>query len=111
MEKQPIKPGGHFYTSWGYDQTNIDYLTVVELSPSGKSAKCRMVHAVRVGSQGTEDVVMFGTPYGEPFTMRIQDDGVLRGSYPYCNGSKRLDWFWPTKQGETHMQTMVGCGH
>jgi len=47
-----IKAGDYFYTSWGYDQTNIDYLVVVEVSPTGKTASCRMVRPINLGCQG-----------------------------------------------------------
>ena len=105
-----IKKGDYFYTSWGYDQTNIDYLVVIDVSPSGKTATCRMVSPIYVGSQGVEDVLMLGTPYGEPFRMVFRD-GRLRGSYPYCLGNKRLDSFYPTTLGETTRQTMSQFGH
>lgn len=105
-----IKSGNYFYTSWGYDQTNIDYLVIIEVSKSGKSATCKMVSPINVGSQGIEDVLMPGTPYGEPFRMQFKN-GCLRGSYPFCLGSKRLDSFYPTTLGETKNQTMSQFGH
>ena len=105
-----IRKGDYFYTSWGYDQTNIDYLVVTDVSKSGKTATCKMVSPIRVGEQGTEDILMPGTPYGEPFRMVFRD-GRLRGSYPFCLGSKRLDSFFPTALGETKGQTMTGFGH
>ena len=105
-----VKRGDFFYTSWGYDQTNIDYLVVESVSISGKTAKCRMCSAIHVGEQGTEDVLMPGTAEGETFTMQVRD-GNLRGSYPFCQGSKRLDTFYKTKLGETHNQTMPQFGH
>lgn len=37
--KDKVKPGDVFYSSWGYDQTNIDYYKVVSVSPSGKTCK------------------------------------------------------------------------
>ena len=105
-----IGKGDYFYTSWGYDQTNIDYLVVIDISKSGKTATCRMVSPINVGTQGVEDVLMPGTPYGEPFRMVFRD-GRLRGSYPYCKGGKRLDSFYPTTLGETKNQTMPQFGH
>ena len=29
----------YFYTSWGYDQTQVDFFKVVDLTPSGKSVR------------------------------------------------------------------------
>lgn len=105
-----IRKGNYFYTSWGYDQTNIDYLVVIGVSSSGKTATCKMVSPIRVGSQGVEDILMPGTPYGEPFRMVFRN-GRLRGSYPYCQGNTRLDSFYPTNLGETKGQTMSQFGH
>lgn len=105
-----IGKGDYFYTSWGYDQTNIDYIIITDISPSGKTATCQMVSPIRVGSQGIEDILMPGTPYGEPFRMEFKN-GRLRGSYPYCNDNKRLDSFYPTTLSETKGQTMSQFGH
>jgi len=105
-----IKPGDRFYTSWGYDQTNIDFLLVISVTPSGKTAKCRMAAPVDLGSAGTADALTPGQGYGETFTMRIQSD-TLRGSYPYCPGDKRLDTFHKTQLGNTHYQTNPQFGH
>ena len=103
-----VKKGDYFYTSWGYDQTNIDYLVVVDVSSSGKSAKCRMAHPIHVGAEGVEDVLMPGEAWGITFNMKVRPDGHLRSSYPFCcvQDSKRLDTFFPIKFGETHNQTM-----
>lgn len=106
-----IKRGDYYYTSWGYDQTNIDYCVVVSVSPTGKTCLCKMVAPIYVGEQGQEDVLMPGTPTGKPFRMRIEDNRTLRGSYPFCMGSTRLDTFLPTTLGETHNQTNPMFGH
>lgn len=116
--KQVIGAGSYFYTSWGYDQTNIDYLVVIEVSKTGKTAKCKMVSPIYVGAEGIEDVLMPATAYGQAFTMRVKqfDDGrtYLRGSYPYISNmpeAKRMDCFFGTNISETRNQTMVGFGH
>ncbi len=107
------RTGQYYYTSWGYDQTNIDYLVVVKVSPSGKTAICRMAHPIRLGEQGHEDVFMPGEGWGIEFQMKIREDGNLRGSYPFCSiqDSRRLDTFYPVKLGDTHNQTMPEFGH
>lgn len=38
-----VKVGSIFYTSWGYDQTNVDYYEVVALSASGKTATLKQL--------------------------------------------------------------------
>lgn len=38
-QNNDIKVGDIFYSSWGYDQTNIDYYKVVSISPTKKTVK------------------------------------------------------------------------
>lgn len=49
IERRPLKVGDVLYSSWGYDQTNIDFYQVERLSPSGKSA-----YIVRIGAKTVE---------------------------------------------------------
>jgi len=71
------KVGDILVSSWGYDQTNVDFYKVTKLSPSGKS-----VTVVRIKSAITEKGSMSGTsvpavPHevsdykGEPMTKRV----------------------------------------
>ena len=112
-----IRPGQYFYTSWGYDQTNIDYLVVKSVSPSGKTVKCLMASAINLGESGQQDVIMPGTAQGEPFQMKATsgyasgDSFNLRGSYPFCGGSKRFGYFSPVKLGDVHYETNSMFGH
>jgi len=108
--KAQVKAGDRFYSSWGYDQTNIDYLLVVKLSPTGKTAQCRMVGPIHLGAAGTCDITTPGCSHGDLFTMRIQGDR-LRGSYPYCRGGTRLGSFYKTELGEAHYPTNPLFGH
>ena len=113
QELVKVQAGSYYYTSWGYDQTNIDYLVVVKVSSSGKTARCRMVSPISLGIQGVEEMLTPGTPYGELFNMQVRPNGNLRGSYPYCQGlpDKRLGTFLPTKLGEVRGQTLPQFGH
>jgi len=110
-----VKPLDYFYRSWGYDQTNIDYLMVQSVSPTGKTAMCRMASPIDLGTQGQQDVLTPGSCYGEPFRMHIKrfDDGTvyLVGTYPYCKGGRTLGRFWRTKLGDAQYQTALGFGH
>ena len=112
MNNGKIKRGQYFYTSWGYDQTNIDYLRVISISPSGKTAICRMADGVITGESGTSEALKPGKTYSPSFRMVVKN-GDLRGSYPYCKGhkSRRLGTFWPTTAGQTQYQTMAQFGH
>ncbi len=106
-----VKPGEYFYTSWGYDQTNIDYIVVASVSPSGKTAYCKMADATQLGESGQQDVLMPGTAYGDTFPMKVSGKDSLTGSYPYCRGSMRLGYFSKTTIGEVRYQTNPIFGH
>jgi hypothetical protein len=105
-----IKQGDYFYTSWGYDQTNIDYLIVV--SVTNKTAVCKMVNAILVDSEAQQDVLIPGDASGDTFRMKIDGQTTLCGSYPYCgNSSKRFGYFSKTSLTEVHRQTNPMFGH
>ena len=55
-----IKVGDYFYSSWGYDQTNIDFFEVVAVT--AKSVRVRKVYAPCVESNGYQDAVVPGKP-------------------------------------------------
>ena len=108
--------GKVFYASWGYDQTQNDFVKVIRVSPTGKTAYCKMVGNKRVGDSAVEPTETFGNE----FALRIEEYNgrkLLRGSYPYCanatnpnDDSKRLDTFWEYK-GEPVYETPEGFGH
>lgn len=108
---QTIKAGDYFSTSWGYDQTNIDFLIVVSVSPTKKSVLCRMAEQTNHGNSGGGcDHVGPGPAFGEAFRMKVSDDCLI-GSYPFCPGSKRHDYFRKTDPFSSHYQTALGWGH
>lgn len=85
-------------TSWGYDMTINDYALVLE--ETDKTVKCVMIAAKVTddnGMGGGRSVPDTTKIISEPFRLRkkIWNDGLIqyRGSYPYCNGSKRYDGF------------------
>jgi hypothetical protein len=119
-----LKIGDLFSTTWGYNQTNYDFIVIVGFTKSGKSAKVRMSRAKLVESgRGYDKLVPTGEAYGDTFTMRIgtwtwggKEHITLRGSYPYLNtGLKkdgtRLDTFSKVEPDETFNQTAAGWGH
>jgi hypothetical protein len=55
MNKHTIVVGDLFVSSWGYDQTNIDFYQVVGVNPSGKTIKIQ-----KISSKVIEDGVMAG---------------------------------------------------
>ena len=121
-----VKVGDKFYTSWGYDQTNYDFLVVVAISPTGKTATCRMCKATVENKDSDNrfiDELKPSEPFGDMFRMvinawvekgRITRD-ELRGQYPFCDDgsmeNKRVGTFWKVEEGKTYEQTAFGYGH
>jgi len=120
-KKINIKSGDLFNTSWGYDQTQYNFLVIKSVSPTGKTVKCKMVR-INIGDNiGAHDII---TPtkeeFGNEFRLRVQEyqtpEGVvkydLRGSYPFLrdgiieNGS-RMDWFNPYDENREYTQTNI----
>ena len=115
---EEIEVGQIFYASWGYDQTNIDFVQVVEVSKTGKTVKVRRMNQKILEHTGfmSENVVpneMYGTPFR--LNVRLSEWNsepyvYLRGTYPlYANDgvtivSKkfRMGSFWEYKGTGLH---------
>ena len=106
-----VQVGDIFYSSWGYDQTNVDFYEVTGLT--GASVRVRPIAATIESSSGTgQDYLMPvpGSYKGPEFTKRIQGTpGGERSNQPYF----RLDsssgaWLW---DGKPKYQTSYGWGH
>lgn len=115
---QKVKVGDIFYTSWGYDQTNYDYIIVTGVSPTGKTATCRRTSHKTVGhTQQAHKQVPIAQPFGETFRMKVDYyRGVvgLRGSYPFLHtgeGSKRFGSFSKQEKDQVHYETDSMFGH
>lgn len=119
-----LKRGDLFYTSWGYDQTNYDYIVILETK--GKYAICQRTSSVHCGTSGTSNIQQpLFCPFGDKFKMKIQGDYrgalTLRGSYPFLHtgiikdsfGGKntRLDTFYPASEKSVFYETMAEFGH
>lgn len=114
--------GQTFVTSWGYDQTNYDFIMVVGFTKSKKNAICQRCYT-RVDEEKSSMVYSALKPiaesFGDKFKMKIQEgyqgEVNLRGSYPYCHDakmtSKRLDTFHPTIKGRCYHETNPQFGH
>jgi hypothetical protein len=112
--------GDVFYTSWGYDQTNYDFLVVESVSGTGKTAYCRMAVVDCVSTNGfVDELKPRVTGYGITFPMRIKegyagDGAALRGSYPFCKNdqtAKRLGTFMRVDKNRIYGQTNPMVGH
>lgn len=128
-EELGIEVGTIFYSSWGYDQTNVDYYRVVEVTPSGKSVRIVKVRLTTVSDDGgpttyvapgTEPVTggwvreggvsTYDPDYQEPpMLKRIQSygEGERRSCYLYLNSYSSAG-LW---DGKPKYQTGSGWGH
>jgi vacuolar-type H+-ATPase subunit H len=116
-----VKKGDVFYTSWGYDQTNYDYLVVVKPSPTGKTAICKMAKFETVGhTQQTNIQKPTRKGYGKEFRMQVKVSGgrvSLNGSYPFIQNddgsraSTRMGYFSKWDGEESFHETDSMFGH
>jgi hypothetical protein len=117
--QKSINVGDIFYTSWGYDQTNYDYIIVLEVSPTGKTVKCQRASHQDMGYSGQSYIqkpVAHG--FGDKFQLKVDRkyDGKvsLVGSYPYLGtgiGSKRYGSFSKWDGQSTFWETDTQFGH
>lgn len=56
----PVQVGDFFVSTWGYDQTNVDFYKVVGVTPSGKSVKVQAWRKAYVEHGGPHDSVIPG---------------------------------------------------
>jgi len=115
--QKSFKPGNLFYTSWGYDQTNYEYIVILSISKSGKTATCKRTSYISENKGYYNEQKPIFSPFGESFKMRVGtkwDPSVLRGSYPFSHtgtGSKRLDTFSKVDENRKYHETALGYGH
>ena len=81
-----VKAGDIFYDQWGYDQTNIDFIVILAVSPTGKTVRARKLGQKNVGDAGfMSERVIPSVPIGESFRLKVdvfRGEPNLRGSYP-----------------------------
>lgn len=115
-----VKVGDLFYSSWGYEQTNIEFWKVSAISKTGKTCEILQVAAEEIGDERTNtrnmsgefipnpDKVVNETPCTvkiergsswNPYHQKHEKIGSvqLRGSVYYANGK------------EKHLQTLSRC--
>lgn len=120
VELLPLKVGQIFYDSWGYDQTQNDFLEIVEVSPSNKTVMVQMI-----GSSEIDDWTVKPNPqyrYGTPFRLHVKyfsHKPLIVGQYPYCDakdcmtdrGCWRMGRFWPYEDKKGVYETPSYAGH
>ena len=95
--------GKILHTSWGYDMTMNDFCKVLEVSPTGKTVKCRMVNTKTNGEEwgfgGSGRAEASEEMVGPYFRLKINHIGTIsedpfgalsfNGTYPFC-GAKDI---------------------
>ena len=96
-----LQVGTVLYTSWGYDQTNVDYYQIV--AKRGRQVKVRKIGGwVASDSQQAEQVAPdIGNFIGPETAHVIQQHGLTIDGHSA----------WPCELGSTHHQTASGWGH
>jgi hypothetical protein len=112
FSKPMVKVGDIFVNSWGYDQTNYDYIIVTALSPTGKTVKARRTGHIDRGYSGQSFVQEpTNKPFGETFQLKVDMWGGevhLVGSYPFLGtgtGSKHSGSFSKVEPGQKFQET------
>lgn len=111
--RSSVNVGDIFYTTWGYDQTNVDIVQIVSVSPTGKTVMAKMMSKKTARSEMGADYVVPDKAGGESFRLMVrQSDGeiTLTGSYLFVIGSKRLGYFSPYPKRPIY-ETAIGWGH
>jgi hypothetical protein len=103
----PLVPGDIMYSSWGYDQTNIDFYQVIKATPKQVIIQ-QLEKKVVKDHRASEDVVPLPgrfKPGGKKLRRKVQD----YGSSPSVNlNSYAGAYLW---DGKPKNQTSAGYGH
>lgn len=110
-----VEIGDFFYSSWGYDQTNVDFFEVVSVSASGKTIKiqeCRSTILAGSGGPSESVVPLAGSTYGDKGveTKRLKtsyrDGTPCRAQFYVASYASAYLW-----DGTPKHQTGIGWGH
>lgn len=85
-EAQKYCPGAIVYSSWGYDQTNVDFYIILERV--NNTVTLQQIGGIREYTESMSGKVSPdpSKTFGEPFKKRINKYGYINlNSYSYCN--------------------------
>lgn len=88
--KTSLVVGDILYSSWGYEQTNIDFYQVVEVSDTKKTVKIREIESKNFSKDGNwtgSKVPDVGNFIGEAKTKKVQPNNYI-GLNSYSSASK-----------------------
>jgi hypothetical protein len=112
MEDRAPAIGDTFYTSWGYDQTQVEFYRVVGLTPSGKSVRVVQVAGCNVATSDDMHLALVPTatkvvgPKGE--TLPPTTHVLLKGGTTAIKVDGHHAWLW---DGKPKYATGHGYGH
>jgi len=103
-----VQVGDIFVSSWGYDQTNIDFFQVIEKTASGKSVTLLPMTRERVGSSGYENKVVPGEVRrgAQPLRRKLAPSSWYGSVVRIDNVSHAYPW-----SGTPESETAAGYGH
>jgi len=105
LKPHTLKVGDVLYTSWGYDQTNIDFYKVVKLVGKTSVKLCKMTNQYYESDCRASDKVVPGDvkENAKPFLKRVngKDNHVNISSFEFAR-------VW---DGKAKYQTAAGFGH
>lgn len=102
----PLPPPGTIIVStWGYEQTNVDYAIITRAT--AKRLFARRISDYRVPNGYLSEktyipVVTHPAQFGPEFILKPvpwHDGWLLIGTYPYCNGPNSDGITWSKHQG------------
>ena len=94
--KKPVQKhewvGKKLHCSYGYNMTINNFAKIIEVSPTGKTVKCRMVETITNGQQfgGNGKAKAGSRVHGPSFRLHVRGNDSFIGSYPFIvQGSKK----------------------
>lgn len=81
--KNPYKVGDVFQSSWGYEQSNVDWYEVIAVSGQMLSIRRLAEEKVVTGWEQGKSVPILGQYIGEPMRVRAQN-GYVKTGYAYA---------------------------
>lgn len=104
LEKSPVNVGDIFYSSWGYDQNNIDYYQVVAINKN--TVVVRENSRKRVDNNGHIAPIKDHFIGTETYTCRLNVSGY--DNKPYFKVDGHMVHLW---NGKPNYETPAECGH
>lgn len=85
--------GKKIHTSYGYNMTINSFAKIIDVSPTGKTIKCRMVETHTNGQEfgGNGKAKAGNKVYGPEFRLHVRDYEFFVGSYPFVIQGKNKD--------------------